>query len=101
MGEWLLSRKDRLIVAWHEVPFVPEGQVDSSLARSAWVGMQRLSITSNATGVALNPDPDVIEACCIYERAHSVSVPTARHSARKEAHLLVVSPASNLANRVS
>ena len=63
-------------------------------------GLSR-AITSDATGVALNRDRDVIEAYCIYERARSVSGANANHSARKEAHPLVVSPASNFANRVS
>jgi hypothetical protein len=26
MGEWLLSRRDRLIVAWHEVPATPKSR---------------------------------------------------------------------------
>jgi hypothetical protein len=57
MGGWLLSRRDGLIVARHEVPgnqgfipgkdaqsasapkgLVPEGRYDRSLARSAWDG---------------------------------------------------------------
>jgi hypothetical protein len=42
MGQRLLSQRDSMIVARHEVPaFVPEGQADRSQARSAWVSMQR------------------------------------------------------------
>ena len=65
MGEWLLSRRDRLILARHEVPlqfghlqkvtsgnarhfdgrmaFVPEGQVDRSQVRSAWTAPSQKS----------------------------------------------------------
>jgi hypothetical protein len=48
MGEWLLSRRDRLIVAWHEVPVglavpdqtVPYGTV---LSRDAFPGTSCLA----------------------------------------------------------
>ena len=39
MGEWLLSRRDGAIVAWHEVPGTAPPKEPSRRVRSDWVGV--------------------------------------------------------------
>ena len=45
MGEWLLSRRDRLIVAWHEVP----GTAPSQKSRPVGYGMIRAGERTNSS----------------------------------------------------